>query len=78
MAKSFHLLLKFVTILLALFWVSVWVMKPTRIWTRKWKEAEDAARTTVIGSNGNIELHVISNLKFVLTMFLHGKLTCRS
>ncbi|KAI3686424.1 hypothetical protein L1987_80100 [Smallanthus sonchifolius] len=53
MAKSFLLLLlKFLMILLAGVWVCVWVMKPTQIWTRKWKKAEDAARTTVFGSNG--------------------------
>ncbi|KAK1407217.1 hypothetical protein QVD17_38831 [Tagetes erecta] len=52
MAKSFHLFLKFLMIILALVWVSIWVMKPTQIWTRKWKRAEDAAKTTRIGSNG--------------------------
>lgn len=52
MAKSFLRILKFLMVLLALGWVSVWVLKPTQIWTRKWKEAEDAARTTVFGSNG--------------------------
>ncbi|KAJ0829266.1 putative ferric-chelate reductase (NADH) [Helianthus annuus] len=52
MAKSVLLFLKVIIILLFLVWVSIWVMKPTQIWTRKWKEAEDAARTTVFGSNG--------------------------
>ncbi|KAI7727610.1 hypothetical protein M8C21_012990 [Ambrosia artemisiifolia] len=52
MSKSVLLLLKFLMILLAVVWVSIWVLKPTQIWTRKWKEAEDAARTTVFGSNG--------------------------
>ncbi|KAL8244044.1 hypothetical protein R6Q59_010302 [Mikania micrantha] len=53
MAKSFLLLLlKFLMILLAIVWASIWVMKPTQIWTRKWKEAEEAARTTVFGSSG--------------------------
>ncbi|KAK9080522.1 hypothetical protein SSX86_000280 [Deinandra increscens subsp. villosa] len=53
MAKSFLLfLLKFLMILLAVVWVAIWVMKPTQIWTRKWKEAEDAAKATVFGPNG--------------------------
>lgn len=52
MAKPFLLVLKFSMVLLAVVWISVWVMKPTQIWTRKWKEAEEAARTTVFGSNG--------------------------
>ncbi|XP_071696322.1 ferric reduction oxidase 8, mitochondrial [Rutidosis leptorrhynchoides] len=52
MAKHFLLVLKFLMVLLAIVWASIWVMKPTQIWTRKWKEAEDAAKTTVFGSNG--------------------------
>ncbi|XP_076916324.1 ferric reduction oxidase 8, mitochondrial-like [Bidens hawaiensis] len=52
MAKSFLLLLKFLMIILAVVWAFLWIMKPTQIWTRKWKEAEEAARTTILGSNG--------------------------
>lgn len=33
-------------------WVSLWILKPTQLWTRKWKEAEDRARTTVFGYYG--------------------------
>lgn len=52
MAKAFLVVLKLLMVLLALGWVSIWVLKPTQIWTRTWKEAEDAARTSVFGSNG--------------------------
>ncbi|KVH98909.1 FAD-binding 8 [Cynara cardunculus var. scolymus] len=52
MAKPFLLVLKLLMVLLALGWVSIWVLKPTQLWTRKWKAAEDAARTTVFGSSG--------------------------
>lgn len=54
MAKYLLLVLKFLMVLLAVVWVSIWLMKPTQIWTRKWKEAEDAAKTTVFGSYGKI------------------------
>lgn len=33
-------------------WVSLWILKPTQQWTRKWKAAEDRARTTVFGYYG--------------------------
>ncbi|KAJ9567883.1 hypothetical protein OSB04_003849 [Centaurea solstitialis] len=52
MAKPFLLVLKLLMVLLALGWISIWVLKPTQLWTRKWKAAEDAARTTVFGSSG--------------------------
>lgn len=52
MAKSFLLVLKVLMVLLALGWVSIWVLKPTQLWTRKWKAAEDAARTTLFSSSG--------------------------
>nr|XP_043605973.1 ferric reduction oxidase 8, mitochondrial [Erigeron canadensis] len=52
MAKPFLLALKFFMVLPAVVWVFIWVMKPTQIWTAKWKEAEDAAKTSIFGSNG--------------------------
>lgn len=71
MAKSFLIVLKFLMVLLAVVWVSIWVMKPTQIWTRKWKKAEDAAKTTVFGSNGNFLklIEVINKLKLDTQMF---------
>lgn len=33
-------------------WVSLWILKPTQLWTRKWKAAEDRARATVFGYYG--------------------------
>ncbi|KAK9926817.1 hypothetical protein M0R45_024027 [Rubus argutus] len=48
-------LLAVLKILMALIfaaWVSLWILKPTQLWTRKWKEAEDRARTTVFGYYG--------------------------
>ena len=54
MVKPFLLALKLLMVSLALGWISIWVLKPTQLWTRKWKAAEDAARTTVFGSSGKI------------------------
>ncbi|GLU12655.1 hypothetical protein SLE2022_293190 [Rubroshorea leprosula] len=44
--------LKLVLILLCTGWISLWLLKPTNLWTRKWKEAEDSTRSTVIGYYG--------------------------
>ncbi|KAG5153784.1 hypothetical protein JHK82_011753 [Glycine max] len=33
-------------------WVSLWLLKPTQIWTTKWKHAEDSANDTIFGYYG--------------------------
>nr|GEW57556.1 ferric reduction oxidase 8, mitochondrial isoform X1 [Tanacetum cinerariifolium] len=51
-------------------------MKPTQIWTRKWKEAEEAARTTVFGSNGlDFAVYTFPILGSVMigSLYLHFK-----
>ncbi|KAL1810358.1 hypothetical protein ACET3Z_027348 [Daucus carota] len=52
MAKASILILKVVMILISMGWISVWLLKPTQLWTRKWKAAEKCASTTVFGYNG--------------------------
>ncbi|KAK1363159.1 Ferric reduction oxidase 8 [Heracleum sosnowskyi] len=52
MAKASILILKIAMILVTMGWVSVWLLKPTQLWTRKWKVAEKSASTTVFGYNG--------------------------
>ncbi|XP_021801721.1 ferric reduction oxidase 8, mitochondrial isoform X1 [Prunus avium] len=44
--------LKILSILIFAAWVSLWLLKPTQLWTRKWKAAEDKARATVFGYYG--------------------------
>ncbi|KAK9278533.1 hypothetical protein L1049_028102 [Liquidambar formosana] len=46
------LVLKVLMILICAGWVSLWLLKPTELWTRKWKGAEDSAKTTVFGYYG--------------------------
>lgn len=45
-------LLKALMILVFTGWVALWILKPTEMWTRKWKGAEDTARGTVFGYYG--------------------------
>ncbi|KAI8543758.1 hypothetical protein RHMOL_Rhmol08G0242900 [Rhododendron molle] len=44
--------LKLLMILVFSGWVSLWLLKPTEVWTQKWKGAEEGATTTVFGYNG--------------------------
>jgi len=44
--------LKVLLILICTGWITLWLLKPTQLWTRKWKGAEARARDTVFGYYG--------------------------
>ncbi|KAM7475490.1 hypothetical protein LguiB_022733 [Lonicera macranthoides] len=52
MAKASLLILKVLILLLCFGWLSLWLLKPTQLWTKKWRQAEERASTTVFGYNG--------------------------
>ncbi|XP_011046222.1 PREDICTED: ferric reduction oxidase 8, mitochondrial [Populus euphratica] len=53
MAKAIQLaVLKVLMIIIFGGWITVWIQKPTNMWTRKWKGAEDSSRYTVFGYYG--------------------------
>uniref|UniRef100_A0A6M2EKW9 FAD-binding FR-type domain-containing protein n=1 Tax=Populus davidiana TaxID=266767 RepID=A0A6M2EKW9_9ROSI len=53
MAKAIQLaVLKVLMIIIFAGWIAVWIQKPTNMWTRKWKGAEDSSRYTVFGYYG--------------------------
>ncbi|KAG2678784.1 hypothetical protein I3760_11G020100 [Carya illinoinensis] len=53
MAKAILLAItKVLMILLFTGWISLWLLKPTQLWTRKWKGAEETATSTVLGYYG--------------------------
>ncbi|KAJ6765302.1 putative proteinDPH OXIDASE [Salix koriyanagi] len=53
MAKAILLaLLKVLMIVIFAGWIALWILKPTTLWTRKWKGAEDSARHTVFDYYG--------------------------
>lgn len=54
MAKAILGILKVLMILIFSGWISLWILKPTELWTRKWKGAEESARTTLFGYYGYI------------------------
>ncbi|XVF49310.1 hypothetical protein PTKIN_Ptkin04bG0001100 [Pterospermum kingtungense] len=49
---SILLVLKVLMILICSGWISLWLLKPTNLWTRSWKGAEESARNTVFGYYG--------------------------
>ncbi|CAJ1943778.1 unnamed protein product [Sphenostylis stenocarpa] len=44
--------LKILIIFIFAGWVSLWLLKPTQLWTRKWKQLEDSANNTIFGYYG--------------------------
>uniref|UniRef100_A0A2N9GV73 FAD-binding FR-type domain-containing protein n=1 Tax=Fagus sylvatica TaxID=28930 RepID=A0A2N9GV73_FAGSY len=52
MAKAVLVILKVLVILICTGWIALWLLKPTDLWTRKWKGAEESAKTTVFGYYG--------------------------
>lgn len=62
--------LKVLMILICAGWISVWILKPTRLWTRKWKEAEDSARPTVFGYYGT---WISSTIKYIYLVLLSAQ-----
>ncbi|XP_054804673.1 ferric reduction oxidase 8, mitochondrial [Prosopis cineraria] len=44
--------LTYLMIIVCTVWTSLWVLKPTQLWTKRWKDAEDSANKTVFGYYG--------------------------
>lgn len=52
-SRAFLLIaIKVLMILLCAGWVSLWLLKPTDLWTRKWRLAENTARASAFGYYG--------------------------
>ncbi|KAI9108761.1 hypothetical protein K1719_020066 [Acacia pycnantha] len=49
---NFPSVLTCLMILICAVWTSLWVLKPTQFWTKRWKDAEDSANKTVFGYYG--------------------------
>ncbi|KAF9590246.1 hypothetical protein IFM89_032024 [Coptis chinensis] len=50
--SALQTVLKVLMILISAGWVCLWFLKPTEVWTKAWRKAEDGARTTVLGYQG--------------------------
>ncbi|KAL1533026.1 ferric-chelate reductase (NADH) [Salvia divinorum] len=79
MTRLSLLILKLLLILIFAGWVSLWVLKPTEFWTRKWKGVEVKASTTAFGYNGldfvvfTFPLIVLSILGFIYLELRRGE-----
>lgn len=49
---AFLIVLKVLMLLICAGWVSLWILKPTQMWTKTWKGAEDTFRPTLLGQYG--------------------------
>lgn len=50
MANCTPFVLRVVIVLIFAVWISLWLLKPTELWTRKWKSAEERATKTLFFS----------------------------
>ncbi|CAA0826698.1 Ferric reduction oxidase 8- mitochondrial [Striga hermonthica] len=68
-------MLKLVLILIFSGWVSIWVLKPTEIWTKKWKEAEEKASSSVFGYNGlDFAVYAFPVIALAIIAFIYSDL----
>lgn len=79
MAKaSIVFILKMLIILLFAGWVSLWILKPTQLWTRKWKQAEQRAAKTVFSYNGlDFAVYALPVIALALIVSIYTELTSR-
>ncbi|CAM8929624.1 unnamed protein product [Rhodiola kirilowii] len=49
---SYLVLLRLLMFLICTTWIALWLLKPTKLWTKIWHGAEDKAQTTVFGYYG--------------------------
>ena len=59
-------------ILLCAGWVSLWLLKPTDLWTRKWRVAENTARASVFGYYGILVCMLCSFLQIQLLLVIYN------
>ncbi|PSS07744.1 Ferric reduction oxidase [Actinidia chinensis var. chinensis] len=72
---SLLVFLKLVMVLICAVWVSLWVLKPTQVWTRKWKQAEESAAATVFGYNGlDFSVYTFPIIAFAMIGFIYLEL----
>ncbi|XAR50230.1 Ferric-chelate reductase (NADH) [Bertholletia excelsa] len=73
---SLLVVLKFLMILFSAGWVLLWLLKPTEVWTRKWKEAEESATATVFGYNGlNFAVYTFPVIALAMAGIIYLELT---
>ncbi|PIN21202.1 Ferric reductase, NADH/NADPH oxidase [Handroanthus impetiginosus] len=78
MTGVYFLILKLLLILIFAVWVSLWALKATEFWTRKWKQAEDKASSSVFGYNGlDFVVYTFPLIALAIVGFIYLKLKQR-
>ncbi|KAL6524520.1 hypothetical protein OROHE_016191 [Orobanche hederae] len=69
------LILKLLLILIFAGWVSLWVLRPTGIWTKKWKKAEEIVSSSVFDYNGlDFAVYTFPVIALAITGFIYMEL----
>ncbi|KAI3942578.1 hypothetical protein MKW92_007409 [Papaver armeniacum] len=69
---NLQIALKLLLILISAVWVSLWLLKPTELWTKSWHKAEDNARETVFGYYGlNFVVYSLPLISMAITGYLY-------
>lgn len=78
MAKASLFALRVLMILILFGWICLWILKPTEIWTRKWKSAEEKATETPFSYNGlNFAVYTFPILALAMVGFVYLELKSR-
>ncbi|XP_075494502.1 ferric reduction oxidase 8, mitochondrial-like isoform X1 [Primulina tabacum] len=78
MAQTTLIILKVLMILIFTCWVSLWVLKQTEFWTRKWKKAEQKAAASAFGYNGlDFVVYTFPVIALAITGFIYLELKQR-
>ncbi|OVA20614.1 FAD-binding 8 [Macleaya cordata] len=69
---NLQIVLKVLIILISAVWVSLWLLKPTELWTKSWHKAEDGARKTVFGYYGlNFVVYSVPAIAVAIIGFIY-------
>uniref|UniRef100_A0A7N0VER0 FAD-binding FR-type domain-containing protein n=1 Tax=Kalanchoe fedtschenkoi TaxID=63787 RepID=A0A7N0VER0_KALFE len=73
MARAIHLsVLKVLMVLICVTGIALWLVKPTKLWTRIWHGAEDRARTTVFRYYGlNFSAYTFPIIALAIIVYLY-------
>ncbi|XP_059304001.1 ferric reduction oxidase 8, mitochondrial [Lycium ferocissimum] len=75
MTKILSLLLKLLIVLIFAGWVSLWLLKPTQLWTKSWKIAENKASTSLLTQAGlNFAVYTFPVIAIAIVGFVYLEL----
>ncbi|KAK6123543.1 hypothetical protein DH2020_042716 [Rehmannia glutinosa] len=71
-------ILNILMILIFVGWLSLWALKPTEFWTKKWKNAEEKATSSLFGYNGlDFAVYTFPIIALAIIGFIYSELKRR-